>query len=370
MALVSSAWVFEENKNCYCYWPTYLKSTSKREKAVKNHEELDTEKCQICAVNIKYSTAKYDSALYKLKIYEEEENSQIESEIENNKSRRVCKSYIRNRKSEYEYSSGSSEDDLLPPKIPQPEKFVYVQDIPFSDSAGSQKEKGFNNMNKKQELTTEKNCQLKVINNHKYLNQPIKAQLKSNINTDSSNTSFISSISASNSCSNCYTCKSNEALLKELMKSMEKISQDLKHLIQINQVKENENLIDVDDIHCSNTFDDLKELNVLLENEEQFKTLCMKLSLVGGKDVATCTRKILSRLISHQLTLNLNWTGRNEKSGLKELGNVVKVIVASVRRNPNSKNGTADEIEHVIKTWLRNAADRDGGRVRRNKNTN
>lgn len=59
MALVSSAWVFEKNKNCYCYWPTYLKSTSKRERAVKNHEELDTEKCQICAVNVKYSTGSF-----------------------------------------------------------------------------------------------------------------------------------------------------------------------------------------------------------------------------------------------------------------------------------------------------------------------
>lgn len=57
------------------------------------------------------------------------------------------------------------------------------------------------------------------------------------------------------------------------MKSMEKMSQDLKHLIQINQIKENENLIDVDEINCSHTFDDLKELNVLLENEQQFKTL-------------------------------------------------------------------------------------------------
>lgn len=56
----------------------------------------------------------------------------------------------------------------------------------------------------------------------------------------------------------------------------------------------------------------------------------MKLSLVGGKDVPTCTRRILSRLISHQLSLSLNWTGRNEKSGLKELGNVVKVIVGKV----------------------------------------
>lgn len=167
--------------------------------------------------------AKYDNALYKLKIYEEEENSQIESEIENNKTRRVCKSNVRNRKSEYEYSSESSEDDLLPPKIPQPEKFVSVQDISFSDSAGRglQKEKGFdNNMNEKQELTlnkrvfkrgiqtTEKNSQLGVIN-HKYLNQPMEARLKSNINTDS-NMSFDSSTSASNSRSNCYTCKSNE----------------------------------------------------------------------------------------------------------------------------------------------------------------
>lgn len=56
MALISSAWVFEKNKNIYCYWPTYLKSTAKREKAVINHEELDAEKSQICPITIKYSS--------------------------------------------------------------------------------------------------------------------------------------------------------------------------------------------------------------------------------------------------------------------------------------------------------------------------
>lgn len=56
------------------------------------------------------------------------------------------------------------------------------------------------------------------------------------------------------------------------MKSVEKLSQDLKYLIQINQHKENEN-IDVDDIKCSNTFDDLKEINTFLENDGEFKTL-------------------------------------------------------------------------------------------------
>lgn len=76
---------------------------------------------------------KYDTALFKLKMFEEEQDSQIESEIEsNNTTRRVSKAS--NKKSDYEYSE-SSEDDLFLPKIPNPGKFIPVPDAPYSSAA-------------------------------------------------------------------------------------------------------------------------------------------------------------------------------------------------------------------------------------------
>lgn len=93
----------------------------------------------------------------------------------------------------------------------------------------------------------------------------------------------------------------------------------------------------------------------------------MKLALLGGKDGPTAVRKILHHMISHTLALQLNWAGRNAKKGLKENVNILKLIIASVRRNPNSKNTTIEEVETTIKSWLRNATDRAGGRGQRKK---
>ncbi|CAH0547140.1 unnamed protein product [Brassicogethes aeneus] len=41
--------------------------------------------------------------------------------------------------------------------------------------------------------------------------------------------------------------------------------------------------------------------------------------------------------------------------------------IASVCRNANGRNGTIDEIESAVKSWLRNAGDRAGGRISRKK---
>lgn len=48
MALISSTWLVVENKILYCTWPTYLKSTLSREKAVKTHTPLNLDKCVKC----------------------------------------------------------------------------------------------------------------------------------------------------------------------------------------------------------------------------------------------------------------------------------------------------------------------------------
>jgi len=53
----------------------------------------------------------------------------------------------------------------------------------------------------------------------------------------------------------------------------------------------------------------------------------MKLSLIGGKDVGSITRKVLGQIISHPLSQTLNWTGRNHKKGIKDQENLLKLII-------------------------------------------
>jgi len=54
MALVSSTWLVEDGNVVHCYWPTYLKSTLSRERAVKQHIPLNLAKCVKCVAIVKY----------------------------------------------------------------------------------------------------------------------------------------------------------------------------------------------------------------------------------------------------------------------------------------------------------------------------
>lgn len=108
----------------------------------------------------------------------------------------------------------------------------------------------------------------------------------------------------------------------------------------------------------------------------------------------------MSYLVANNLALMVNWTGRGNKTAFKNYPNIVHLIIGkkfssypfpswhtdisnvyklyatkliyvffivSVRQNPNCTNATITEVENVIKTWLRNAPDREGGRLRRQK---
>lgn len=48
--------------------------------------------------------------------------------------------------------------------------------------------------------------------------------------------------------------------------------------------------------------------------------------------------------------------------------NFMSLFLATVRKNPLCTTATATEIEGAVKSWLRNASDRDGGRLRRMAN--
>lgn len=142
MGLISSSWVVEKQKNIFCLWPSYIKSTNRREKALIGHETLDRERCTLCAIVIKYSAGisigyilllfileilfyfilvKYDYALAKLRALEEAQDSQNES---CNEDSRMPKP---NRNVDYAYSSDEDVNNL--PFVPNPKKFEKLMPV-------------------------------------------------------------------------------------------------------------------------------------------------------------------------------------------------------------------------------------------------
>ncbi|VEN44097.1 unnamed protein product [Callosobruchus maculatus] len=56
VAVISSNWLCDDNDVPACYWPSYLKSTSQREKALLQHQQIREESCMKCPIIIKFST--------------------------------------------------------------------------------------------------------------------------------------------------------------------------------------------------------------------------------------------------------------------------------------------------------------------------
>lgn len=59
--IVSSTWVFEEDGQDFCYWPSYLKSNFK--KFLKLHLPIEVEKCEKTLVSIKYETCEFSNTV-------------------------------------------------------------------------------------------------------------------------------------------------------------------------------------------------------------------------------------------------------------------------------------------------------------------
>ncbi|KAF5289574.1 hypothetical protein FQA39_LY15021 [Lamprigera yunnana] len=116
------------------------------------------------------------------------------------------------------------------------------------------------------------------------------------------------------------------------------------------------------------TVGDLTALNNRLEDVNELTKMCQFLHTVGDKDIQNVTRRVLSHIMSNNLVMLYNWSGRNDKTSFSTLKNILKLLIATVRKNPFSRNAMQQEIDYVVTVCLRNASDRDGGRSRR-KNT-
>ncbi|XP_031348267.1 uncharacterized protein LOC116174475 [Photinus pyralis] len=98
---------------------------------------------------------------------------------------------------------------------------------------------------------------------------------------------------------------------------------------------------------------------------EAIKTL----QLIGGKDLSDTCKRVLGKILSNEVAVAMNWSGRNQKEGFVHLNNIVNLVLVTVRKNPLCRDTNKQEVENSIKIWLRNASDRDGGRNKRMRRT-
>lgn len=111
--------------------------------------------------------------------------------------------------------------------------------------------------------------------------------------------------------------------------------------------------------------DNLKSLNDHLAEESNFTQCCRYFSTLGGNNSKDATRRILQHMISHEVSLQMNWKGRGQKHAFQTYQNVIDLIYRSVVQIPLCHLTTVAETENEIKNWLRFAADRYGGRSKR-----
>ncbi|KAK4886142.1 hypothetical protein RN001_002413 [Aquatica leii] len=304
-----------------------------------DHVSPDISRCGLSIVSIKYKSDNYQRAVAKLKLLENQSSvSQTDEDDE-----------TENRKRQ--------------PKTRQLQDFV--QHISSSDD---------------EEIPVPPNVTIDtVVTNKPILNKSIKhlADLDTPQMSPAGSDSSVT-ISASVSSKHlppqpqqtCYNCKVNENLLRELIQAVYEISRDVQYLTRLVQ---NSNIGDDTlqpsaelDVLPATSSEDLENLNRNLENADFLNALSTTLQSVGGKDVIDTTRRILARIVAHDVSLTYNWSGRN-KNNFSKLKNVIKLVLVAVRKNPLSKSATQLEVEGVIKVWLRSAPDREGGRVKRSK---
>ncbi|KAF5272388.1 hypothetical protein FQR65_LT17421 [Abscondita terminalis] len=165
-------------------------------------------------------------------------------------------------------------------------------------------------------------------------------------------------------------CRSNEALLKNVLTTMKFMCTDIKLIKQCLSV--NNDGSDINESELGKTFpfttkEKLEEFNDVVT--ERASDLISYFQLIGGKDVVDTTRRILAKIVGQNLAESYNWCGKNKKPAFNKLKNIINFIIGVVRKNKLSKDATQQQVETVIKSWLRTAGDRNGGRNRRRAKT-
>ncbi|KAK7142878.1 hypothetical protein R3I94_012279 [Phoxinus phoxinus] len=138
------------------------------------------------------------------------------------------------------------------------------------------------------------------------------------------------------------------------------------HIIKVLQKN---NSVPLEDIQLNMlpllTLEDLDNFEDRLRTDSTFKKkVITKLSLSGGKSLKETVWRVCTKMFDQNLSTQLNWCGRGQKTGLKSRP-IHQVLLSAVLRNPAQQNYTEADIEITVRNWLRLSRDRNGGRQRR-----
>ncbi|XP_074034733.1 uncharacterized protein isoform X2 [Leptinotarsa decemlineata] len=314
MAIISSNWTFARNGNMFCYWPSYLRSDKEKEKLIKAHSDLQEDKSMECAIVVKFSTVDYERATTKL--HRLEEASQTESDLDHEHNKRKLK---KKHFSDYEPDFIDSDEENIIPKIPQPKKNTkFLTSASYDNNNNSQSQTSCmraSNNPAFTNLVTESNAQNSIEKNKQPNSQSMQISLKSSLYQD--NTVGNSESKA---------CQENKALIVEVLRQLENIKIDIKHLILNSKIENSQPL--PEQLCVIDSIEDLQEFNTHLEDEDFFSKACSQFQIFGGKDGPETVRKIMSQLITHKVALQMNWSGRNNKQGFNSLKKIITLIHA------------------------------------------
>ncbi|XP_077279844.1 uncharacterized protein LOC143907157 isoform X2 [Temnothorax americanus] len=111
----------------------------------------------------------------------------------------------------------------------------------------------------------------------------------------------------------------------------------------------------------------LSSFNEFLKQKSIFELYVNHFRRLGGTSQANHTRRILRPIIHNELAQKLNWAGRGAKTSLQSFDAICKLILRSASTNQDTSYKITEE---TIKSWLRYAMDRDGGRNKRKETIN
>ncbi|KAJ8014496.1 hypothetical protein DPEC_G00040830 [Dallia pectoralis] len=151
-------------------------------------------------------------------------------------------------------------------------------------------------------------------------------------------------------------------LLKQVGELQLKMDYVIKLLQKNNSVPEknvNLNMLPLLKLQDPENFDDQ------LRTDSTFKKkVITKLSLSGGKNLKETVWRVCTKIFDQNLSTQLNWCGRGQKTGLKSRP-IHQVLLSALLRNPAQQNSTEADVEMTVRNWLRLSRDRNGGRQRR-----
>ncbi|CAL8116182.1 unnamed protein product [Orchesella dallaii] len=121
-----------------------------------------------------------------------------------------------------------------------------------------------------------------------------------------------------------------------------------------------------DQILPVDTVEKWKILNEWLTDTSIKNKLAKELSVIGGSRPQLITTRILERLVSLELSLNLTFTGTGKRAEAGFKGSkVLELLYLAVRLTRGGETCTNKDVDQFIQLWLKNATDRFGGRKKR-----